>query len=79
MVTPAQSFLLDTLPATDAELLNDSRVATRNHCCVGLPVTTTELARMLAVLQSEGHCEKRGGEWFRTMPKPKEPKQKELF
>jgi hypothetical protein len=78
-MTPAQAYLLAALPATDAELLSDCRTASRNSLCIGLPLTDTELRRMMAGLQLLGHCERRADGWFRTTPKPTEPKQKELF
>jgi hypothetical protein len=78
-MTPAQTYILAALPATDAELLCDCRAASRNHLCIGLPLTDSELRRMMAGLQLLGHCEHRADGWFMTAPKPTEPKQKELF
>jgi len=78
-MTPAQNFLLAALPATDAELLAECRTASRLNLCLGLPLTSDELRRMMAGLQLLGHCEHRADGWHRTMPKATEPKQKELF
>lgn len=78
-MTPAQTYLLAAIPATDAELLYESREAGRLNLCVGLPRTDDELRRMMAGLQLLGHCERRADGWHRTTPKATEPKQKELF
>lgn len=78
-LTPAQTYLLASLPATDAELLAECRTASRLNLCIGLPLTGDELRRMMAGLQLLGHCEHRADGWHRTLPKAPEPKQKELF
>lgn len=79
VVTPAQTYLLAAIPATDAELIAECRTAGRLNLCIGLPRTDDELRRMMAGLQLLGHCERRADGWHRTMPKATEPKQKELF
>jgi len=76
-LTPAQTWLLASLPGTHAEVLIETKEAARLGLCVGLPRTDDELRRMTSDLAAAGHCELIGGEWQRTRPKPK--KEARLF
>lgn len=70
-LTPAQSWLLASLPATADSLLYESRTAANLNLCIGLPRTEDELNRMMGLLHLHGHCDLRDGTWHRTALKPK--------
>jgi hypothetical protein len=65
----AQAYILAALPATDAELYVDCRTASANKLCIGLPLTDSDLRRMMAGLQLLGHCEHRADGWHRVTQK----------
>ena len=76
-LTPAQTWLLASLPGTHAEVLRETKEAARLGLCIGLPLTSDELRRMLASLQLLGLCEHRADGWHRVAKKPK--KEARLF